>query len=415
MKPSTISLISLLLVISTILSFITITAKTIQATPQHYAYRIRYIIDNSLNTTSNTTNYYFYVYGEQTCFACKEMLSFLKSNYGEEHICFCDLTNNVKCYNKFYKLYSKGIPGYVPVTFIVYNCTVTAVIIGAVTDKGFIDSFMYTNHNITVPIYMGKKIWGYLNIGDQKTFINYYLKCNNYCPVKTLNVSNRNITEGISVSKIYSLMDLLAPLIVLALIDSVNPCTMIMYFTFILVLLSTRRSVLGPSILFLVVIYIGYFLLGFGLKILSTIIPYKILLILALVVAVYNMYEAGKTYGSGLKCEICDRLGLGKALKNPYLTSLILSLVSVTILLPCTSGPLMVFAAMLREYPLHLTIIALMLYNMIFITPLVLILVITILLGKREKVSNFMMKHMPIIEFLASLILLFITVYLLII
>ncbi len=404
-------IVSLILITSLTLSFIALIVWNI-----HVAQQLG--VSNTWIPTyssQNTTNYYFYVYGEHTCPACRAMLGFLRNNYGVEHVCFCDLVSNKTCYDKFYELYERGIPGYVPVTFIVYNCTVTAVIIGVYTDKDFINNFMYTNHNVTIPIYMEGKIYGYLNLQDQEAFINYYLRCSRYCvTIRGSNMTSGGVLGNISVSKIYSLTDLITPLIVLALIDSVNPCTMIIYFTFILVLIGGRRSVLVPSILFLIIVYIGYFLLGFGLKILSTIIPYKILLILALIVAIYNMYEAGKTYGSGLKCEICDRLGLGKALKNPYLASLILSLVSVTILLPCTSGPLMVFATMLREYPLHLTIIALMLYNMIFVTPLILILVITILLGKREKVSNFIMKHMSIIEFLASLILLFITIYLLI-
>ena len=150
-------------------------------------------------------------------------------------------------------------------------------------------------------------------------------------------------------------------------------------------------------------------MIGVGFRLLASYIPSKVLLGLALIVGFYNIYDASRSASKGFKCEVCDRFSIvDRVLKNPYLAALILSGVSVTILLPCTSGPLLVFVSLIHDYPLYLSLAALIVYTLIFSLPLIIILITGFIMGKREAIANYLTDHAAIVEFLAGfLIILF--------
>lgn len=364
---------------------------------------------DKLSNSLTSDNYYFYVYGLHTCLHCRAMIKFLNETYGSEHLYFCDLNTNTTCYQKFIKLTNAGLPGYVPTVFIVYNCTVTAVLIGEYEDKSFINQFMKTNMNKTIPIYVvGQGYMGDLIIKDHISFINTYLKYDGYC---FMNNQAKGSTS-VEVVKHYEISQLIVPLIILSLIDSVNPCTLTLYFSFIITLLATGRKVFGPSIVFILIIYAGYLAMGLGFKTIAQILPYKILLIIALILGIYYIIDAGRRYKREMECRLCNRLDITKrVIKNPYITAALLSLLSVTVLLPCTSGPLMIFASIIRDYPLYISIPALMIYNLFFITPLIIIWIITTLLNKKRAVADFLIDKSAIIEFFSGIALILIALY----
>ena len=364
--------------------------------------------------------FYFYIYGQHECPYCRAMRDFLTKTYGSEHVFFCDISSNETCRDKLYRLYAlthKPIFFYVPQTYIVYNCTVTVLIIGEVEDKEFLESFFRTNIDNKIPIYeryyTGVKYAGNLVVKDQKEFLKEYVNYNNICFRNMTTASSKN--SGIEVTLNYSLTQILPSLIFLALIDSVNPCTITLYFSFILTLLSARKKIVGPAILFLIVVFIGYYMIAFGFKLLSQFIPKRILLAIAIVVGLYNIIDAGRNYSKGIKCTWCEKIGVfDKVLKSPYIAALTLSLISVTVLLPCTSGPLLVFITMIKDYPLYLTLPLLIIYNIIFISPLLIIFIASYMLGKQEKIANYIMNHAQVIEFIAGILIILIAFYLLI-
>ncbi|GEM_PF-2401034 len=382
----------------------------------------------SINNTQSTESkenviFYFYIYGDHECPHCNAMKDFLTKTYGSEHVFFCDLRSNKTCVDKLGKLYSlthQEFLLYVPQTYIVYNCTVSALVIGEAEDKAFLESLFKTNTGNKIPVYMGEEHIANIVVKDQREFLREYVNYNNIC-FRTISTTTTTTTttpsnnSGIEVIKNYSLTQVLPSLIFLALIDSVNPCTITLYFSFLLTLLSAKRKIIGPAITFLIVIFIGYYMIAFGFKLLSQFIPSTILLVIAIVVGLYNIIDAGRNYSKGIKCTWCEKIGVfDKVLKSPYIAALTLSLISVTVLLPCTSGPLLVFITMIKDYPLYLTLPLLIIYNIIFISPLLIIFIASYMLGKQEKIANYIMNHAQVIEFIAGILIILIAFYLLI-
>ncbi len=412
-----------LLLIVLFTSFIlVISIPTVQlSNPPHLASGKQQVLLRTCNTlspsTSNNTIYYFYLIGSSTCPHCGAMKDFLIKTYGEDHFYFCDAYTNLTCYEKIteiYQLFKDEAFGAVPQVYVVYNCTLSAIIIGEARNKEFLDSLLKPNYSDKVPVYYGTGSWGehYADISmspvEQLRFIRKYLNYKNYCinytlpsrvPTNTLNSSRPKLVKN------YDLINVLPQLVILALIDSVNPCTMTLYFTFILTLLSAKKRILGPAILFIIVVYFGYYMIGVGFRLLASYIPPKILLILALLVGFYNVVDAARKHGEGFKCEVCNKFSvIDRALRNPYLTAVILSGIAVTILLPCTSGPLLVFVSIIRNYPLILSMILLILYTLIFSFPLILIFLIGFIAGKKEKIANYLTEHAAVVEFLAGIL-----------
>ncbi|RLG89897.1 MAG: hypothetical protein DRO16_03220 [Thermoprotei archaeon] len=377
------------------------------------------LINNTRSIESDeNVIFYFYIYGDHECPHCRAMKDFLTKTYGSEHVFFCDLRSNKTCVDRLGKLYSlthQEFLLYVPQTYIVYNCTVSALVIGEARDKAFLESLFRTNTDNKIPVYMGEEHIANIVVKDQKEFLREYVNYNNICfrniSTTTTTPSNNSVIEVI---KNYSLTQVLPSLIFLALIDSVNPCTITLYFSYLLTLLSAKKKIIGPAIVFLIVIFIGYYMIAFGFKLLSQFIPSTILLGIAIVVGLYNIIDAGRNYSKGIKCTWCEKIGVfDKVLKSPYIAALTLSLISVTVLLPCTSGPLLVFITMIKDYPLYLTLPLLVIYNIIFISPLLIIFIASYMLGKQEKIANYLMNHAQVIEFIAGILIILIAFYLL--
>ncbi len=381
----------------------------------------------SINYEQNTGSkqriiFYFYVYGDHECPHCRAMISFLNKTYGSEHVFFCDLRSNKTCVNKLEKLYNlthQEFLLYIPQTYIVYNCTVSALVIGEAENKAFLESLFKTNTGNKIPVYMGEEHIANIVVKNPREFLKEYVNYNNVCFRNISTTTAASITpnngSGIEVIKKYDLIQVLPSLIFLALIDSINPCTITLYFSFLLTLLSAKRRIIGPAILFLIVIFVGYYMIAFGFKLLSQYIPTTILLGIAIAVGLYNIIDAGRNYSKGIKCTWCEKIGVfDKVLKSPYIAALILSLISVTVLLPCTSGPLLVFITMIKDYPLYLALPLLIIYNMIFISPLLIIFIASYMLGKQEKIANYIMNNAQVIEFIAGILIILIAFYLLI-
>ena len=134
--------------------------------------------------TGSEPIYYFYLYGTHNCPHCRAMEDFLTREYGEDHLYFCDVTVDEECSDKLASLVQatgEGILNYVPQIYVVYNCTVTALVIGEVRDREFLESFLETNTGSEVPLYLGRNHVANLVIRDHKSFIQVYLNYGNLC------------------------------------------------------------------------------------------------------------------------------------------------------------------------------------------------------------------------------------------
>lgn len=371
--------------------------------------------------TARTPLYYFYIYGENTCPHCIAMHEFLSKTYGEEHVVFCDIlpeTMNNPCFKKLEDFSNTGLVLGVPFIIVVYNDTASAIVIGEYENKTFFDSLLHTNPSGKIPVYTGGMIIGYINASrlGQHGFVAYYAPYHppgtpTACPM-TIPPSNTSMewspTGAAGRAATTGLPALLGLMVFLALLDSVNPCTLTIYGLFLLGELSMKKRVVGPGLLFIAVIYAGYLVIGLGLFYLSMYIPQKILGLLAIILGAYNILDIVRD-GEEYKCRVCDKLsGLGKAMGNPYVMALVLSLISVTVLLPCTSGPLVAFIAVLKTSMPRLAYLLLPIYVAIFSLPLIIMYVILGILGRIGLIEKIPARLLRLIQFITSLIIIMI-------
>jgi len=169
-----------------------------------------------------------------------------------------------------------------------------------------------------------------------------------------------------------------------AVVDAINPCAfavLIILMTTILASSNRKRSLL-TGLMFSLAIFISYFLMGLGLF--SAIQAagltrsfYIIVAFLAIIVGLFNLKDY-LWYGKWFKMEVPElwrpRMKLLlKSVTSP-IGAFFMGFVISLFLLPCTSGPYIIILGLLadvatRNYAIPL----LLLYNFIFIIPMLLI------------------------------------------
>jgi len=385
-------------------------------------------------------NFYFYLYGHHACPHCLAMKNFIIENYCSNHFYFCDVRRDASCYELFMDFgnFTQGVP----TIFVVYNNTVTAVLIGEYTNKTFLDQLLYYNNRSIIPVfsagYMGVYLKGVIVLNSTHSdFIEKYLCYQPYCnqsdrelsvsfvfiPANKLNETILNDIRGlfnksavrliVESTSTSGFITILPSLIILSLLDSINPCTFTMYFSFLISCLTGKRDV-KPPLLFIIIIYFGYLLFAYGLLKLLYFIPSQIFLLIALFMGIYMVVKSSRGKTISFKCEWCEKLGfISKYLVNMYVLAITLSLISVFILLPCTAGPLLAFIGILKTQSETLYLPALLIYNIIFILPLVLMFIMVFSLGREKKIAKWLKNNADTLEFTSGFLLVFIALILL--
>jgi cytochrome c biogenesis protein CcdA len=175
------------------------------------------------------------------------------------------------------------------------------------------------------------------------------------------------------------------PLIIgTALIDSVNPCAigvMILLCTYLVKLSANRARMLLVGGIHVAAVYVTYFLAGIGLLYTIhklNIAPY-VGVFVALVVIVFGFVELKDYfwYGKGFSLRINPKYA--KSIKKyakkgtiPAVTGLGVMVAAVE--LPCTGGPYLAITALLAQQFDVTAVLYLLLYNFIFVLPLLVIL-----------------------------------------
>lgn len=169
-----------------------------------------------------------------------------------------------------------------------------------------------------------------------------------------------------------------------AAVDAINPCEFAVLIILMATVLATgeRRKALFSGLAFASAIYIAYFLMGLGLfcAVQATQISYifyRIVAVLAIVIGLWNIKDFFY-YGKGPLMEVPRAW-------RPRMKKLIRSVTSVPgafgiglvvslFLTPCTSGPYICVLGLLAQTTTRLQAIPLLLlYNLIFILPMIII------------------------------------------
>jgi len=182
--------------------------------------------------------------------------------------------------------------------------------------------------------------------------------------------------------------------VVTALVDSINPCAigvLILLLSTLLVMRQTKRKMLVFGLTYIGAVFVTYVLAGLGLMTFLNQIP--------LVVAAYISTAVASILTFAGIIEIKDFLWYGKgfslsisptmakkiheyATKMTFPSLLFLGAFVAAVELPCTGGPYLAIILLLSQH-FDLTAFGLLiLYNLIFVLPLIVILII-FLIGTR--------------------------------
>jgi len=164
-------------------------------------------------------------------------------------------------------------------------------------------------------------------------------------------------------------------LVALALSDSINPCTFLVYTAF-LILLNLRYGkgwkVLGSGLSFILGIIVGYMGLGIAMYHTIVFIPKVIVVMIGVGFGLYSIVTGALEKPKLIAPKRSFRL-LYRALG--IIAAFGIGLMISFSLLPCSAGPYLVAIKTLASLSLQEALLYLILYNVIFVVPLFLILI----------------------------------------
>lgn len=209
----------------------------------------------------------------------------------------------------------------------------------------------------------------------------------------------------------------LSAIIGAAVVDSINPCAIAVLVILLSALLSSgdRKRAIKAGLAFSVSIYIAYFLFGMGLfsALRITGLAYwfnKIIGVVAILIGLANIKDSIWYGAGGFVTEIPRRWrpALKKILHSATtpLGAFLIGFVVALFELPCTGGPYFVILSLLAERATQLQAIPLLLlYNIFFIMPLILITAM-IYFGftSAEKAEQWKEKNLKRLHFIAGVI-----------
>ncbi len=221
-----------------------------------------------------------------------------------------------------------------------------------------------------------------------------------------------------SIGHVGGFTELLGFLIPLALTDSVNPCTFALYAT-LLVSISvseSRGKVALAGVAFIAAVMTGYLALGLGLSTFASLIPRGLVVAVAFAYAAFIIYRSVRDLRGTSKQDVCRegdpeckagrllhifpvRGGIG------VLASFVIGLLASFTLLPCSAGPYIVFAMVISTQSLIEKLALLLAYNVVFVTPLILILVAVLGITRLGRVKDKLIRYSPQISLLGGILL----------
>lgn len=191
----------------------------------------------------------------------------------------------------------------------------------------------------------------------------------------------------------------LSTVIATAVVDSINPCAIGVLILLVSTLVMTKRKkdMLKIGLLYVGAVFLTYFAFGLGLIAFLSSIPQVIAEYISIAVGIvvvcaglleikdYFWYGQGFTlainpkYAAKIK-EKMTKLSLG--------TVIFLGVFVAAVELPCTGGPYLAITLLLSQQFNVAAFLMLVLYNIIFVLPLLLILLMVMLGAKIDKIQQ---------------------------
>lgn len=220
-------------------------------------------------------------------------------------------------------------------------------------------------------------------------------------------------------------------IILAALADSINPCifgVLIFLLAYMTKVFKNKKRMLLAGIIYVSVVYITYFLIGVGIFTLAYTAGlakpfYRLAAIIAIIAGLLEVKDYF-WYGRGFSLQILPGgakrikmyLNSMKKLetKHPVASLLVAAVLGVFVVfveLPCTGAPYLVILGMLSTGQFAAALPLLMLYNFIFILPLIVIIGMVYAGTKSKSLSKWRKDHRGLMRLGVGLFLILLGVY----
>ena len=189
----------------------------------------------------------------------------------------------------------------------------------------------------------------------------------------------------------------LGTIILTALVDSINPCAIGVLILLVSTLIATKKKdkLVKIGLIYISSVYVTYFLYGLGLISFLAVIPVVaaeyisiivgLIVVLAGILEIKDFFWYGKGFSLAISKENAKKIE--EKIKNISVsTSIFLGVFVASVELPCTGGPYLAITLLLSQNFNLSAFILLVIYNIIFVLPLVVILALVLLGVKIENV-----------------------------
>lgn len=318
---------------------------------------------------ANCSRTIFYVYGSMMCPECEEFSTELKKTFGEGSLVFREISQNSENLKQLVSIYEAAFPTLeksklvIPLTVIVVDGAVKGVVSGK-TSMDLLRDIATSAIQDMVLVYP-----------DGRIVIERDPQLSKVVAETVLGGSIRERDHpGFS--------QVLFPVLVAAAADSINPCTFTLFTALLLMTMffKGRGGMIRTGIAFISAVYIAYYLLGLGLiKVFMAFTWLKYLVAVAGIAL--GSYEISMSLIGGFKSPLPRPIYnftsnlVGQVSKKAIIPLAFGAgfIVSFT-LLPCSAGPYFVALSLIAGLSDLEKYLVLMMYNAIFVAPLVAIL-----------------------------------------
>lgn len=179
----------------------------------------------------------------------------------------------------------------------------------------------------------------------------------------------------------------LTTIVATALIDSINPCAIGVLVLLMSTLLVAKKKdrMMKIGLMYIAAVFLTYFSFGLGLTAFMANIPLwvaeyisifvGIIVVLAGIIEIKDFFWYGKGYQLGIPPRISKHLP-DLAKNTSFFGVFILGAFVAAVELPCTGAPYLAIITILSQYFDWYAVLLLILYNIIFVSPLIIILFI---------------------------------------
>lgn len=201
-----------------------------------------------------------------------------------------------------------------------------------------------------------------------------------------------------------------------AVVDSINPCAIgvLILLLSTLVMTKRKRKLIKIGLLYIFAVFITYFLFGLGLVTFLSAIPIVwaqyISVMVGLIVILAGIIEVKDYfwYGQGFSLAISPKYAAKIKEKMKHLslgTVVFLGVFVAAVELPCTGGPYLAITLLLSQNFDMTALFLLVLYNIIFVMPLVIILLCVLGGMKLQNIQNWKQSNKSYMRLITGLIL----------